>query len=132
MPPSRPPPLVVIVVGDAALRASLEFNLEVEGFRIDACASGEALLAMDLPPSDACLVVDERLPGVSGLGAIARLRAAGVRLPAILLTSRPSARLRTEALAAQAHLLDKPLVGDLLPLQVRAALTAARGEPGAG
>jgi two-component system C4-dicarboxylate transport response regulator DctD len=128
-PPSAAPPppsLVVIVVGDAALRSALEFNLEVEGFRIDACPSGEALLAMALPQSDACLVVDERLPGIPGLAAIVRLRAAGVTLPAILLTSDSSARLRTQALAAHAYLLEKPLVGDLLPLQVRAALTAAR------
>jgi FixJ family two-component response regulator len=85
---------------------------------------------MRLPDGDACLVVDEHLPGLSGLATIQRLRAVGVRLPAILLTSRPSPALRGIAGGAGAHLLEKPLVGDLLPLQVRAAITAARDASG--
>lgn len=120
--------LVVITVGDDPLRAAIAFNLEVHGFRIAACESGEALLAMSLPATDACLVIDERLPGLPGLATVEALRARGVMLPAILLTSHP-AGIRRAAHLAHAYLLEKPLTGDLLPLQIRAALTAARVEP---
>lgn len=120
----HPGPVVVIVEDDAALRGALRFALELEGFQVETCDSGEALLEHPLPARDGCLVVDERLPGRSGLTALAELRARGVDLPAIVVTTAPDEDLRTRALSAGATIVEKPLLGDLLILQIRAALAA--------
>jgi FixJ family two-component response regulator len=120
----RPCPLIVVVDDDAAVRAALEFALELEGFRVRTCDSGEALLLLDLPERDACLVLDERLPGISGLEALAQLRRRGSRLPAVVITSHPGPRLRSAAASAGVPILEKPLMGEGLVNSVRAALAA--------
>lgn len=126
MPISRLPyplrPLVIIVDDDPALCSALKFALEAEGFRVETHESGEALLLRDLPGSDACLIVDERLPGISGLNALGQLRRRGVRLPAMLITSNPSPATRDAAAAAGAPIVEKPLLGDALLEPIRAAL----------
>jgi FixJ family two-component response regulator len=120
--PSRTHPLVVVVDDDAALRHALTFSLELEGFQVEGCDSGEALLARALPDRDTCLVIDERLPGVSGLQALRKLRARAVALPAVLITSNPKAALRQAAAAAGVPIVEKPLLGDALLGSIRAAL----------
>jgi FixJ family two-component response regulator len=117
-------PLVLIVDDDSALRSALKFALELEGFRVDACDSGEALLAYDLPDDDACLVIDERLPGVNGLEALRQLRARDVALPAVLITTNPQPTLRAAAAAAGVPIVEKPLLNDALLGSIRAALAA--------
>jgi FixJ family two-component response regulator len=69
-------------------------------------------------------VLDERLPGVSGLAALARLRARGVGLPAVLITTHPLPILREAARAAGVEILEKPLLGDGLVRWIRGALEA--------
>lgn len=120
--PHLTPPIVVIVDDDAAVRAALEFTLELEGFDVVSCSSGEALLLRDLPNRHACLLVDERLPGISGLDALHQLRNRDVKLPAILMTSHPSPAVRAAAKAAGVPILEKPLLGDALTVAIRQAL----------
>lgn len=120
--PHLSPPLVVIVDDDAAVRAALEFTLELEGFDVVSCSSGEALLLRDLPTRHACLLIDERLPGITGLDALHQLRDRHVTLPAILMTSHPSASVRAAAKAAGVPILEKPLLGDALTVAIRQAL----------
>jgi FixJ family two-component response regulator len=119
---SRKPSRVVIVDDDPAVCAALAFALELEGFEVEGLASGEALLRHTLPLLDACLVVDERLPGLSGLDALLQLRARHVTLPALLMTSHPNFALRAAAQAAGVPILEKPLLGDVLSNAIRAAL----------
>lgn len=121
----RPPPsLVVVVDDDAAVRTALEFVLELEGFRVRTCESGEALLLLDLPANHACIVLDERLPGISGLEALSQLRLRGSTLPVVLITSHPGPRFRDAAARAGAPILEKPLLDEALVQSVRAALAA--------
>src|SRR5262245_17601945 len=110
VPPAPPPPLrLVIVDDDRALRAALTFSLGLDGFQVEACGSGEALLAHELPERG-CLVIDQRLPGISGLDALRALRARGVALPALLITTDPNRRLRAAAAEAGASIVEKPLL----------------------
>jgi FixJ family two-component response regulator len=122
----RPTPyarsLVIIVDDDAAVREALMFTLELEGFDVEGLGSGEALLQSDLPEVGTCLVVDERLPGMSGFEALRRLRLREVRLPALLMTSHPDFHLRAAARLAGLPILEKPLLGDVLSDAIRAAL----------
>jgi len=113
-------PLVVIVDDDAAVRSSLAITADLDGYRVETCASGEALLQLELPQSGACLVIDEQLPGLSGLDALGRLRSQGCTLPAVLITSHPSRQLRWKAARAGTAILEKPLLGDGLISWIRA------------
>lgn len=110
----RPAPMVVLLDDDAALRRALTFSLEIEGYRVRACATGEELVSQALPEDEACLVLDYRLAGMSGLDVLQTLRDRGVNLPAILITSNPPPGVRARATRLQAQLVEKPLLGDLL------------------
>ncbi|HEY8616327.1 response regulator transcription factor [Phenylobacterium sp.] len=120
--PSPELPLVIVVDDDPAVRSSLQFALELEGFAVETLDCGEALLTRDLPERDACLVLDERMPGIGGLAALARLRGRQVALPALLITSNPKRAVRQAAAAAGVPIVEKPLVGDALSGWIRAAL----------
>jgi FixJ family two-component response regulator len=59
--------LVFVVDDDASLRASLQDLLESVGLRVAACASAQEFLRCPHPEGPSCLVLDVRLPGLSGL-----------------------------------------------------------------
>jgi len=117
-------PLVIVVDDDASVRKSLQFALELQGYNVEVCESGEALLARALPTMNACLVLDERLQAMSGLETLSVLRRREVSLPAILITSHPQPQLRMAARAAGVPIVEKPLIGDGLLTAIRGALAA--------
>ncbi|MEW5685388.1 MAG: response regulator [Pseudomonadota bacterium] len=119
-PVSRP--AVLVVDDDAAVRSALAFSLELQGLDVTTCESGEALLLSDLPAADACLVIDERLPGISGMETVRRLRDRNVALPAILITTNPGPGLREAAREAGVPIVEKPLIGDALVAAICRAL----------
>jgi FixJ family two-component response regulator len=120
---SAPAKSVVLVVDDdPAVRNSLKFALEVEGFAVKLYPSGAAALADNDMPANGCLVADYNLPGMSGLDLIERLRERDVRLPAILITSHPTPAIRRRAASAGVRLIEKPLLNDALFQCIRAVL----------
>lgn len=121
----QPAPTVVLVDDDDALRAALRFSLEIDGYQVESCRSGEQLLELELPGRPACLVLDYKLPGLSGLDALEELRRRGVSLAAILVTSYASPKLRLRARELQAEVVEKPLLGDALLARIHAALPLA-------
>lgn len=127
-PPSAHPalaaPTVVLVDDDVALLEALQFSLEIDGYQVVTCETGEQLMGM-LLPAEACLVIDYRLSGLSGLDALDDLRRRGVALPAILITSYASPSLHARALRAQATVVEKPLLGDALFARIREVLPRA-------
>jgi two-component system response regulator FixJ len=111
--------VVIIVDDDLAVRSSLKFALEVEGFTVYGFASGEEVLnAMGISLCD-CLVVDQKMPGMSGLDLIAKLRDRHDATPAILITSNPSLALREQAKKADVPIVEKPLLGNGLLEKIR-------------
>lgn len=122
--PSSAKPLVVLVDDDPALLNALKFSLELEGFEVESCDSGEALLLRQLPLEHACLVIDERLPGITGLEALRQLRGRKVDLPALLITTNPGPATRLAASAVGVPIVEKPLLGDGLLTSIRLALNA--------
>lgn len=121
--------IVLIAEHDSGLRAALEFLLCVEGYGVQALGSGEALLQVDLPKRDACLVVDQDLPGLSGLAAIEELRRRGMDLPAVLLAGHPQGPLPLLAAKARVEVVEKPLWGPALLEAVGAALAPSLQRP---
>ena len=94
-------PVVAVVDGDPAVCGSLKFSLELEGFMVHAYAGGAELLNAGDLDAYSCLVVDQRMPEMSGMQLITRLRDRQVLTPAILIVSHPNAAL--SARAAKAH-----------------------------
>lgn len=120
-----PRPRVLLVDDDPALRMSLEFSLDLEGFAVVALDCGEALLRMaDLPHARACLVLDQNLPGVTGVETLRQLRGRGVGLPALIITSNPPPAVREAAQRVEARIVEKPLLGDTLTAHISAAIAA--------
>ena len=111
-PTSRP--TIYAVDDDEAVRRALEFALDLDGFGVETFASGEALLLRDPPVAPGCLVLDERLPGISGLDTLRQLRARSVALPAVFVTSPPKPAFREAAARAGAPIIEKPLEGETL------------------
>jgi FixJ family two-component response regulator len=117
-----PGPIIMVVDDDPAVRRALAFALDLEGFAVETFESGEALLLRDPLKGPGCVVLDERLPGVSGLNTLLQLRARAIDLPAILVTSHPNAAFREAAAQAGAPILEKPLMGETLAAAIRDAL----------
>lgn len=107
-------PTVVVVDDDADLLAALRFSLELDGLRVLTYRSAESVAINQLPRTNACLVVDYRLPGRDGLDLLSSLRSVGVALPAIVVTSHAGPTVRRRVRSADAVLLEKPLLGDAL------------------
>lgn len=118
---SAPRSVVVVIDDDPAVRNSLKFSLEIDGFVVHLYESGSALLeGRDIQDCD-CLVIDQKMPGMSGLDLIARLRALAIRTPAILITSHPSADVVRRAAGAHVSIVEKPLLGNTLIERIRDA-----------
>jgi FixJ family two-component response regulator len=115
-------PLVIVVDDDGAVCNSLKFSLEVEGFAVRTYSSVGELLNDSDPEASSCLVVDLNLPGMSGLEAIAVLRARQVLVPAILITTHPSPAVKERAARAAVPIVEKPFLGNALLEQIRIAL----------
>lgn len=111
---TQPAATILIVDDDPAVRGSLQFCLELEGFQVRTYASGPDLLDDPNLPVSGCLVIDYRLPGMNGLDLLSELRRRNVDLPAILITTHPSEAMRSRTMAAGAVLVEKPLLNETL------------------
>jgi FixJ family two-component response regulator len=88
-----------------------------------AFASAEEFLQSGQQQQTACLIVDIRMPGMSGLELQARLNAEHYRIPTIFITAHGDTKMRMQALRAGAvEFLAKPFDDEVLLGSVRAAL----------
>jgi FixJ family two-component response regulator len=117
--PQLLPPRIAVVDDDPAVCGALRFALEAEGYAVDTYDHAETLLASAWLPDLACLIVDQRLPRLDGLGLVRALRRAAIQTPAILVTTHPDARCRRDAEALGLAIVEKPLVGDALSDRIR-------------
>ena len=117
-------PVLVLVDDDDALGDSVKFAMEFEGFEVRTFDSAEALLADAMPPSNACLVVDVNLPAMNGVQLLRLLREREDATPAILMTTNPTRRLRSQAQALGVPIVEKPLLTDALLLAVNGAMAS--------
>jgi len=117
---------VCIVDDDPFVCDSLSALLEAHGFTVATYTAGAALLADERRRHFGCLIVDQHMPGMDGLGILAALRREAIAVPSILVTGRldPSIADRAERLGA-IGVLEKPFpVARLIEL-VRAGLDDA-------
>jgi len=116
-------PLVAIVDDDEAIREALCDLLMVTGFACCTFDGARAFLADQAADSVDCLITDIRMPGMTGLDLLERVRAEGSDLPVIVLTSvlDPGARAKALQLGAQAWLA-KPVADEALLEQLKSAI----------
>ena len=118
---------IMLVDDDPAIRASLRFSLELQGFSVEAFASSEEALACADWRSAACLVIEQRLAEGNGLSLLARLRRLGTNAPVVILTTNPSRQLQQQVAAAGASLVEKPLLSDELIAALRHLTSPGEG-----
>ena len=110
------PGFVHIVDDDASLRTALERRLKKAGYEVAAYASAQHLL--DCLPSEgvpSCILLDVRIPGLSGTELQERLSELGSTLPIIFLTGHPDIPTAVRAMKAGADdFLTKPVKSDNL------------------
>jgi len=124
---------IVVVDDDGDMRDLVTTRLASEGYDVrDAVSGGDLLrviqsIAIDHWPLDGVdlIVVDNRMPGMSGLEAIRRLRAAHWETPAILMTAFPEAEVKREAANLRVPLISKPFSLDLLASAILLSLPSA-------
>lgn len=114
--------IVAVVVDDPAVRNPLKFSLELEGFAVRAYAAGADLLGATDLAGYACLIVDQNMPGMSGLDVVAALRDRHVSVPAMLITSQPNVGVRSRAARAGISIVEKPFLGDALIESIQRAV----------
>ncbi len=108
-------PLIALVDDDAAVRDALELLIGTIGLRVEKWASPERFLADFDRQSIGAIVLDIRMPGLSGLAVLDRLQAAGVDHPVIMLTGHGTVDLCRRAFkAGVAEFLEKPVDDELL------------------
>lgn len=127
-------PIVHIIDDDASLRGALDSLFRSTGLRTLQYESVAAFMDATLPDAAGCLVLDVRLPGMSGLEFQQRLEELGVRLPAILMTGHGDIPMSVRAMKAGAvDFLAKPFRDQEMLDAVAAALErdrARRAESG--
>lgn len=108
-------PLISIVDDDESLRVALDSLIRSAGFRAQGFPSAEAFLSSAHAHDTACLILDVRMPGMSGLDLQRRIVAANWQIPIIFITSHADDGARARALEAGAvGFLYKPFRDDEL------------------
>jgi two-component system, LuxR family, response regulator FixJ len=106
--------VMLVVDDDAAVRNSLKFMMEVEGFEVRVYSSAHELLNEVSLPANSCLVTDYHMPEMNGLELTARMRERRISIPTILITTNPNEGLRNRAAVAGILIVEKPLLGNRL------------------
>jgi FixJ family two-component response regulator len=113
--------VIAVVDDDPAVRNSLKFSLELEGFTVLSYSSGADLLSREELGDCSCYVIDQRMPGMTGIDLIAKLRERQIATPAILIISQPNDRLSARAADARVPIVEKPLLNNMLVERIREA-----------
>jgi RNA polymerase sigma factor (sigma-70 family) len=124
---TEPKPVVFVVDDDDSLRRGLEKLMRSVGLGVETFASAQELMRRLPPEGPACLVLDMRMPGMSGLELQQELEAAGLRLPVIFLTGHGTVPMSVRALKRGAlDFLQKPVEDQVLVDAIHQALERDR------
>jgi two-component system CheB/CheR fusion protein len=122
-----PRPTIFVVDDENPIREAMRELLQEEGWAVEVYSSGEVFLEAYRPGREGCLVVDARMPRMSGLELLQRLKVQDGSLPAIMITAHADIRLAVRAMKAGAMaFLEKPLQYDELIVNIERALELTR------
>ena len=113
-------PIVHLIDDDDAIRVSLSFVLEMNDLPAKTYGSAQDFLAVAQTLSIGCVVTDVRMPGMSGLELIRRLKERNVPLPVIVITGHGDVPLAVEAMrAGVVDFIEKPFDDAVLLRRVK-------------
>jgi FixJ family two-component response regulator len=102
-------PIVFVIDDDESMRRGLTNLFESVGLRVEALGSAAELLERTLPDVPSCLVLDIRLPGMSGLDFQDLLEKAAIHIPIVFMTGHGDIPMSVKAMkAGAADFLTKP------------------------
>jgi FixJ family two-component response regulator len=102
-------PTVFVIDDDAAVRASIQGLLKSVGLRSESFGTAQAFLRSKRPDGPSCLVLDVRLPGISGLDFQHELADEGIQIPIIFITGHGDIPMTVKAMKSGAvEFLTKP------------------------
>jgi RNA polymerase sigma factor (sigma-70 family) len=114
---------VFVVDDDQAMRNSLKWLIESVGVRVESFGSADEFLARFEPGRPGCLVLDVRMPGMSGLELIEHLAARNTRVPTVIITGHGDVPMAVRAMKAGAiDFIEKPFNDEALLDAIRRAL----------
>src|SRR6195952_3851085 len=108
-PASASEPIVFVIDDDASMRRALTNLFQSGGLKVEVFGSASEMLLGKLPDVASCLVLDVRLPGLSGLDFQAELAKANIRIPIIFMTGHGDIPMSVRAMKGGAVVfLTKP------------------------
>jgi FixJ family two-component response regulator len=120
-------PVVFVIDDDASVRAALSSLIRSVGLRVEVFTSASEFLAAKRTDGPSCLILDVRLPGVSGLNFQAELAKANIVIPIIFITGHGDIPMSVKAMKAGAvEFLTKPFRDQDLLDAIKVALERAR------
>jgi FixJ family two-component response regulator len=103
------PPIVFVVDDDPSVRRAIKRLIGSEGLQVELFGSAQEFLQCRRPDAPSCLVLDIKLPGISGLDFQPQLAEAGIRIPIIFITGHGDIPMTVRAMKAGAvEFLTKP------------------------
>lgn len=123
--PSAPSlPTVFVVDDDAAMRASLRWLIESVGLQVVTCSTAQAFLDTYAPEQPGCLLLDVRMPGMSGLDLQQELSARRITLPVVIITGYADVPIAVRAMKGGAFdFVEKPFSDEVLLQRIRRAIS---------
>jgi FixJ family two-component response regulator len=123
----EPDPIVFVIDDDRMIRDGLQSLIKSVGLRVETFASAQDFLAAKLPDAPACLVLDVRMPGLSGLDLQLKLTEGAVTIPIIFITGHGDIPMSVRAMKEGAHeFLTKPVRGQDLLDAIQKAIASDR------
>jgi two-component system response regulator FixJ len=121
--------IVYVIDDDEAVRQSLDFLLRANAFKVETFDSGIAFLKVAPSRKSGCIITDVRMPEISGMELLRRLRELKIQLPVIVITGHGDVPLAVEAMKfGAADFLEKPFDDNILLAAVRSALSRQDGD----
>jgi len=123
----EPDPIVFVIDDDRMIREGLQSLIRSVGLRVETFASAQDFLIAKRQDAPACLVLDVRMPGLSGLDLQLKLNDANVHIPIIFITGHGDIPMSVRAMKEGAHeFLTKPVRGQDLLDAVQKAIARDR------
>lgn len=116
-------PVVHVIDDDESARQSLEFLIDCAGFQVRSYESALDFLKAGADLDHACIVTDVRMPEMTGVELLTRLKTMGVKAPVIVITGHADVPMAIQAMkAGVADFIEKPFSDDTILHSIRAAL----------
>ncbi|MBR0900671.1 response regulator [Bradyrhizobium tropiciagri] len=124
---------ILVIDDDSAMRDSLAFLLDVNGFSVATFETATDFLDRFARHAVDCVISDIRMPGMSGLELVRKLKADAIACPVILMTGHGDVALAVEAMKAGAiDFIEKPFEDETLLRAIREALQPQSTTPADG